>query len=63
VGESAELSFFGHSAVYDPSGELVAGAAEEETLLTTIIDLDLVDQVRRSMTVFEDRREEVYHPA
>jgi predicted amidohydrolase len=61
VGQSAALSFFGHSAVYDPSGELVAGAGDEETLLTTTIDLDTVDQVRRSMTVFEDRREEVYH--
>jgi omega-amidase len=61
VGESAGRSFFGHSAVYDPSGELVAGAADEETLLTTIIDLDMVDQVRRSMTVFEDRQEGVYH--
>jgi predicted amidohydrolase len=60
VGESAGWSFFGHSAVYDPSGAMVAGAADEETLLTTSIDLDMVDQVRRSMTVFEDRRDEVY---
>jgi omega-amidase len=60
VGESAGLSFFGHSAIYDPSGDLVAGAAEEETLLTAIIDLDVVDQVRGATTLFEDRHEEVY---
>ncbi|MDH4207344.1 MAG: carbon-nitrogen family hydrolase [Anaerolineae bacterium] len=60
VGQSGEWSFFGHSCIYDPSGELVAGAGDEETLLTATIDLDLVDQVRRSMTVFEDRREAVY---
>jgi omega-amidase len=60
VGESGEWSFFGHSAIYDPSGELVAGAASEETLITAGVDLDYVDEVRRSMTVFEDRHEDVY---
>ncbi len=60
VGESGEWSFFGHSSIYDPSGELVAGAGEEETLLTAVLDLDLVDEVRRSMTVFEDRKDAVY---
>jgi len=60
VGQSGEWSFFGHSSIYDPSGELVAAAADGETLLTATLDLDLVDQVRRSMTVFEDRRQAVY---
>lgn len=60
VGQSGEWSFFGHSSIYDPSGELVAAAGDEETLLTATLDLNLVDQVRRSMTVFEDRREAVY---
>jgi omega-amidase len=60
VGESAEWSFFGRSAVYDPSGKLIVGAADEETVITAEIDLDYREEVRRSMTVFEDRREEVY---
>jgi predicted amidohydrolase len=60
VGESKEWAFFGHSAIYDPSGELIAGAASEETLITAEVDLDYVDEVRRSMTVFEDRHEEAY---
>jgi omega-amidase len=60
VGQSGEWSFFGHSSIYDPSGELVAGAGDEETLLTATLDLDLVNKVRGSMTVFEDRREVVY---
>jgi len=60
VGGSGEWSFFGHSGVYDPSGELIAGAADEEILVTADLDLDLVDQARQSMTVFEDRREDVY---
>jgi predicted amidohydrolase len=60
VGESGKWSFFGHSAIYDPSGELLAGAAEDETLVTSSLDMELVDSVRQSMTVFEDRKNDVY---
>jgi omega-amidase len=60
VGESGEWTFFGHSAIYDPYGELVSGASGEETLITAEVDLDYVDEVRQSMTVFEDRNEDVY---
>jgi omega-amidase len=60
VGESGEWSFFGHSGVYDPSGELIAGAADEEILVTADLDLDLVDRARQAVTIFEDRREDVY---
>ncbi len=60
VGDSGEWSFFGHSGVYDPSGELIAGAADEETLVTADLDLDLVDQARQAVTILEDRREDVY---
>ena len=60
VGESGEWSFFGHSGIYDPSGELLVGAADDETLVTRSLDLDMVDSVRQSMTVFEDRKDDVY---
>lgn len=60
MGESGDWSFLGHSAVYDPYGEPVAEASDEETLLTAVLDLDLVDEARRSMTVFQDRNEAVY---
>jgi omega-amidase len=60
VGQSGEWSFFGHSSIYDPSGGLIARASNEETLLTAELDLGNVDEVRRSMTVLEDRREDVY---
>ena len=60
VGQSGDWSFFGHSAIYDPSGELMVGAGEEETLLTADIDLEAVDEVRRAITVFDDRRGDLY---
>jgi predicted amidohydrolase len=46
--------------MYDPAGELIAGAADEETLVTAELDLEYTEEVRRSMTVFEDRQESVY---
>jgi len=60
VGESGDWSFFGHSAIYGPSGELIVGAGEEEMLLTAVIDLDAIEKTRKLITVFEDRQEGVY---
>jgi omega-amidase len=60
VGQSGETSFFGHSMVIDPWGEIIAEAGEEETILTAEIDLGLVDEVRGRIPVFEDRRPSFY---
>ncbi|MFB0545355.1 MAG: nitrilase-related carbon-nitrogen hydrolase, partial [Anaerolineae bacterium] len=60
VGSCKDLQFFGHSAIYDPWGDLVVEAGELETLLTAQIDLALVEQVRERMKVFADRQPELY---
>ena len=60
VGESKGQVFFGHSSIYDPWGEPVLEGGEGEELLTAEIDLDVVDEARRKIPVFEDRREELY---
>ncbi|MFQ6058490.1 MAG: carbon-nitrogen family hydrolase [Anaerolineae bacterium] len=60
VGESKGQRFFGHSAIYDPWGEIVVEGGEGEILLTAEIDLDLVEEVRRRIPVFADRRGELY---
>ena len=60
VGQSGNWSFFGHSAIYGPSGELIVGAGEAETLLTAMIDLDAIDEVRQLIPVFDDRNEAAY---
>lgn len=61
MGVSGETSFFGHSLVIDPWGEIVAEAGEEETILYAEIDLALVDEVRSRIPVFEDRRPSLYN--
>jgi predicted amidohydrolase len=60
VGESKGASFFGHSLVINPWGEILAEGSEEEEILQVTIDLDLVDRVRSSIPVFEDRKPHLY---
>ncbi|MFC4777620.1 carbon-nitrogen family hydrolase [Paenibacillus sp. GCM10023252] len=60
MGISGTTSFFGHSMVIDPWGEVVAEAGEEETILYAEIDLSEVDAVRAKIPVFEDRRPSLY---
>ena len=60
TGSSGSTSFFGHSMVIDPWGEIVAEAGEDETILQATIDMALVDDVRTRIPVFEDRRPSLY---
>ncbi|MCU6708296.1 carbon-nitrogen family hydrolase [Paenibacillus sp. J5C_2022] len=60
MGQSGDTTFFGHSIVVDPWGEIVAEAGEEETILHAEIDMSLVDSVRATIPVFEDRRPALY---
>ena len=60
VGESKGEHFGGGSAVIDPWGEAVVEGGSGEALLTVEIDLGKVDEVRRRIPVFEDRRPEIY---
>jgi len=63
VGESKGEHFGGTSAVIDPWGETLIEGGSAEVLLTTEIDLAKVDEVRKRIPVFEDRRPEVYGEA
>ncbi|MDF2717468.1 MAG: nitrilase [Paenibacillus sp.] len=60
VGTSGTTSFFGHSMVIDPWGEIMAEGDESERILTAEIDLSVVDKVRSTIPVFADRRPELY---
>ena len=60
VGISAGIEFFGHSLIIDPWGEIIAEADDDETILTAELDLELVDQVRKRIPIFEDRRPQLY---
>lgn len=60
VGSSKGTTFFGHSCIVDPWGEMVVESGEDEMLVTAVIDIAKVAEVRAKIPVFEDRRPDVY---
>lgn len=60
VGTTDGTSFFGHSSVIDPWGELLVEAGEQAGLFTVDLDLTQVESIRERIPVFQDRRTDVY---
>jgi omega-amidase len=60
VGRGGDAVFFGHSSIIDPRGEVVVEAGDSEQLITATIDLESVVAARNLLTVFKDRRPELY---
>jgi predicted amidohydrolase len=60
VGESDGTSFFGHSMIIDPWGEVIVEGDETEQILHATIDLDSVEQIRKKIPIFADRRPNLY---
>ncbi|MGF7049880.1 putative amidohydrolase [Paenibacillus sp. DS2015] len=60
VGVSGETSFFGHSMIIDPWGEVIAEGGEGEEIVVGEISSALVDEVRGRIPVFSDRRPDLY---
>lgn len=59
-GDIGGTVFGGHSMVVDPWGKIVLEAGETPGLLNIDIEMDVVDEIRQRIPVFEDRRPEVY---
>lgn len=60
VGDTGGTVFGGHSMVIDPWGKIIIEAGETPQLVTTEIELETVEEVRKRIPVFEDRRPELY---
>lgn len=61
VGRDSDNIFNGNSMVISPWGDcLISESAEEEGIYYATIDFELVESVRRSIPVFQDRRSELY---
>lgn len=59
-GQDPTNQFAGHSMIIDPWGEVVAEARENEEILTAVIDLELVKEIRKLIPIFEDRKPDYY---
>ena len=60
TGSDPESSFFGTSMIVDASGDVKKEASEEESVLIYDIDTAETSNVRESITVFKDRRPDIY---
>jgi len=60
VGQSDDTTFFGHSMVIDPWGEIVFEADDQPGLTTVELHLDAVADIRSRIPIFQDRRPELY---
>lgn len=60
VGPGENKVYGGESMIISPLGDVIAGIGRVEGAVIGNIDLDLVDKVRREITVLTDRRESVY---
>lgn len=60
AGQIGETLFGGHSMIVDPWGKIVIEGGETPLLLTAEIEMDAVDDIRRRIPVFEDRRTDIY---
>lgn len=56
VGEGGSLRYTGDSRIVSPSGEILAAAAENETLLLAEVDPGEVARVRAALPFLRDRR-------
>ena len=59
-GVAGNMQFCGHSMIIDPWGEVLAEAAEEEQIIMSEVDFDVVKKIRETINVFRDRRPELY---
>lgn len=60
VGKAYESTYFGHSLIIDPWGEIICEGNDEETILTGIVDFEKVTQVRKTIPMYWDRQPESY---
>jgi predicted amidohydrolase len=61
VGADPDNIFNGHSLAINPLGEIINQPNESESLQIVEIDVNEVDNARGQISVFDDRRTELYH--
>jgi predicted amidohydrolase len=54
------LVFPGSSMIVDPNGSVLAQGDDKPGIIMADIDMDLVDLVRQTIPVGQDRREDIY---
>lgn len=58
--EKASYISYGHSAVVDPWGKIIANTDEKEGIIYGVIDLNLIDKIRNELPLLKHRRSDIY---
>lgn len=59
-GKTPDAVFGGHSQIIDPWGEVLAAAGEEQEVITADCDFGIINDIRNSINVFNDRKTKLY---
>jgi predicted amidohydrolase len=60
VGSDKTGSYFGHSMIIDPWGEILCEAGEGEEVIYGEIEINKINKVRNKIPCFQDRRKDLY---
>ena len=60
VEPQSGIAFVGRSMVVDPWGTVVATASDEEGVITTVIDLNFAEEIKRRYPLMDQRRPDMY---
>ncbi|XP_055908895.1 omega-amidase NIT2-like [Eupeodes corollae] len=58
--ETADFVSYGHSMVVDPWGRVMCEAGEERDIIIADIDFTMVDEVRKQIPIYGQRRTDIY---
>ncbi len=59
-GEADGTRFGGNSRIIDPWGNVLASAGENEEVITADCDFTIIEEIRKSINVFNDRKQDLY---
>lgn len=60
VGSASNSTYFGHSLIIDPWGEIINEGNDEETIISGEVDLEKVKEVRSIIPMYYDRQPQSY---
>lgn len=59
-GSADKVKFGGNSMIIDPWGNVLAYADDGETIVTAECDFSMIEDIRKSMNIFKDRKPDLY---
>lgn len=59
-GTAYDTTFGGNSCIFDPLGEEIAHAGEKSEIITADCDTSVLKNIRETISVFSDRRTDIY---